>query len=74
MSKEEIRNDEQADEESNVRFGVILKGKMADAFLNERRKTLAQSATLARQMIKEGLERRGYTDLEDEVSWGGKRR
>lgn len=54
-------------------FGIRLRGQLADVFERERRTAGIQKAAMVRVLIVEALRARGYSDLQDEVEWGGYR-
>jgi len=54
-------------------FGVRLRGDLAEVFERERRKEGAQKAAMVRTLVVEALRARGYSDVRDEVEWGGYR-
>lgn len=54
-------------------FGIRLRGDLADVFERERRKEGVQKAAMVRTLIVEALRARGYSDVQDEVEWGGYR-
>ena len=55
-----------------LRVGVYLEGDLARAMKQEKSKTLAAYAAIARAALVEYFQKRGY-DVEDTIAWGGPR-
>ena len=56
-----------------LRVGVYLEGDLARAMKQEKSKTLAAYAAIARAALVEYFQKRGY-EVEDTIAWGGPRK